>query len=198
MLNSDSRLIAYRPRNVKLCTFVERRERERFSVLSNRRFATTSTQRLPFPAKSIVLVFLSPGNLNINSFQHRETRLNRDKNFDPFLHAESMLSSRLYRQFSRHLPPLVNLAILCAKLLLLVFNYFNANKSCFSFFPPLFFFFHRKPLRHRRNVCSAGQNQPAIFYYRKYHDLRLPPGEVINNISVGGQVGVFPQLLRLS
>jgi len=69
------------------------------------------------------------------------------------------------------------------------------------------------PRFRRRFKASLGQNQPAVFYYRKYRDLRsrvslplpLPTLsstllEAINNISVGDRAGpgAFPQLLRLS
>jgi len=70
----------------------------------------------------------------------------------------------------------------------LAFSYLNVDKSRVFFFT-----------RNRQDInILGGQNQSVIFYYCKYHDLRAHPLKAINNISVGGQVGVFPQLLRLS
>lgn len=77
--------------------------------------------------------------------------------------------------------------LLSSRFSLLILNRFKVNKCIF----------HQKATKYRHNVYSASKTSRLYFTIASITICAHPP-EAINNISVGGQVGVFPQLLRLS
>jgi len=77
----------------------------------------------------------------------------------------------------------------CCCFLLLSFTRANVNKSCI---------FYQNASRHRHNVRSARTKPSRPYFTIASITISAHPLVAINNISVGGQVGVFPQLLRLS